>query len=235
MGWYYKNGAMRRTCSSKSSFKGYGSGGVCKINLSKHNIDDEYQKCLQSTPDILSPFMVNKININQGDNFTYTVEFSIFQRFLSEFGCREFTPKKILIYRNGVYDHDIIPTKIASVILYYRHGICYEADDYCKNLNKAAGNAVDTHGYDIKRRGNYYTIKFNPTGGWVNEAEYEYNTLTDCLKHIVVNSTAYSDTELGYELKYLNLTGGIINSVIIKNKAELKLYIQNNTQLPYYI
>ena len=235
MGWYYKNGAWRRTCSSKSSFKGYGSCGVCEI--SNHNIDDEYQKCLQSDEDkFVSPVTVNGININQGDNFTYTVEFSIFQRFLSEFGGSDcFTPKKISIYRNGVYDHDIIPTQIANVIRYYRHGVCYEADDYCKNLNKAAGNAVDTHRYDITRRGNYYTIKFHPNWGWGCEIEYEYHTMADCLKHIVLNSNAYSDTELGYELKYLNLNGNIINSVTIKNKAELKQYIQNNIRLPYQI
>lgn len=231
MGWYYKNGAMRRTCSSKSSFKSYGSCSV--YGISCHNINDEYQKCIQSTDDTnLSSVTVNGIIVNPGDKFTYEVEFSIFQRFLSEFGWSDcFKPKNIYIYRNGVYDHAIAPTRIANVISYYRHGLCYEADDYCKNLNKAACNAVDTHRYDIKRCGNYYTIKFHPCGGWANEHEYEYDTLTDCLKHIVVNSNTYNDTELGYELKYLNSCGCIRNSVHIKNKAELKQYIQNNIQL----
>jgi hypothetical protein len=236
MGWYSKGGTRQRTSSSKSSFKSGGSRIVSRI-VSHHNIDEEYQKCLQSAPDTnLAAVTINGIIVNPGDNFTYKVEFSIFQRFLSEFGCSDcFKPKNIYIYRNGVYDHDIIPTRIANVIGYYRHGVCYEAKDYCKNLNKVAGNAVDTHRYDIRRRGNYYAIKFHPCGGWANEGEYEYDTLTDCLKHIVVNSTAYNDTELSYELSYLNSCGCIINSVTIENKAELKRYIQNNIRLPYQI
>ena len=234
MGWYYKNGAMRRTCSSKSSFKGYGSCGTCEI--SNHNINDEYQKCLQSIVDTnLSSTVVNGININPGDKFTYEAEFSIFQRFLSEFGFNEcFKPKRISIYRNGIYDHDIIPTRIAGVIGYYRLGLLDEADDYCKKLNKAAGNVVDTHRYDIKCCGpNYYTIKFHPNFGWANEYTYKYDSLIDCLKHIVVNSYTYSATEIGYELKYYNPHGCIINSVNIQNTIELNRYIQNNIQLPF--
>jgi hypothetical protein len=229
MGWYSKGGTRQRTSSSKSSFKSGGSRIVSRI-VSHHNIDDEYQKCLQSAPNTnLAAVTINGIIVNPGDNFTYTAEFSFFQRL---FACdMYFTPKKISIYRNGIYDHDIIPTQIVNVAVYYRGGYIEEAYEYCKNLNKAAGHAIDIHSYDIKRCGNYYTIKAYQS--WGNE--YKYDTLTDCLKHIVVNSNAYSDTELSYVLRYLNSCGCIINSVTIENKAELKQYIQGNIRLPYQI
>lgn len=226
MGWYRRDGRLYRTSSSKPTFK----STHFVYQISPKRIDDEYQKCLQSAGNtFVSPAIVDGIKVNQGDDFTYTAEFSFFQRL---FACdMYFTPKKISIYRNGVYDHDIVPTQIANVAVYYRGGYIKEAYNYCKKLNKAAGHAVDTHSYDIKRCGTYYIVKVN----YVWADEYKYESLTDCLKHIVVNSNAYSDTELGYELRYLNSSDCVINSVTIKNKAELKRYIQGDIRLPYQI
>ena len=129
---------------------------------------------------------------------------------------------------NGIYDHDIIPTQTCDVICCCRHDICYEADDYCKNLNKAAGNAVQLHRYIIYRKGSHFTIQFRPRWGWGCEIEYEYHTMTDCLKHIVLNSATYNDTELGFKLELYNANGYQENTINIRNKAELKRMIQNN-------
>ena len=235
MTWYRKNNVWLRTSSSNPSFNSHGSHDTPIIF--HHNIDDEYQKCLQSNTDTtLSSVMVNGIRVNPGDNFTYNARFSRRQRILAEHDSEGgvcFKPKQISIYRNHVYDHDITPTQDADVIMYYRWGLLPEADNYCKKLDMAAGNIGDIHHYDIRRYGNFYTIKFHPCCGWGNEHEYKYTNIIECLKHIVVNSNTYNDTELGFELNYLDSYGCIINSVNIRNKAELKQYIQNNVQLPF--
>ena len=201
-----------------------------------HNIDIVYQKYLDenNVADInLSATDTKGICVSNGDVFTSEIEISFWDKLFAYLNCDPdwnyyAKPKRISIYRNDIYDHDIIPTQTCDVIGCCRHGMCYEADDYCKNLNKAAGNAVDTHRYDITRRGNYYTIKFHPNWGWGCEIEYEYHTMADCLKHIVLNSATYNDTEIGFKLELYNANGHQENTINIKNKAELKQMIQNN-------
>lgn len=200
------------------------------------NIDIVYQKHLDENniTDInLFTVNTNGIYVSNGDVFTSEIEFSFWDKLFAHLNCDPdcnyyAKPKRISIYRNGIYDHDIIPTQTCDVICCCRHDICYEADDYCKNLNKAAGNAVQLHRYIIYRKGSHFTIQFRPRWGWGCEIEYEYHTMTDCLKHIVLNSATYNDTELGFKLELYNANGYQENTINIRNKAELKRMIQNN-------
>lgn len=204
-----------------------------------HNIDEEYQKHLDETgiEDInLSTIYTKGINVSSGDIFTSEIEFSfwdkLFAHLNSDPDCNYYAkPKRISIYRNGVYDHDIVPTCACDVIGCCRNGDmwCSDAGNHCKMLNNAAGNAVQLHRYIIYRRGSHFTVQFRPEWGWGSEIEYEYRTMIDCLKHIVLNSTTYNDTELGFRLEIYNANGHQENTINIRNKDKLKHMIQNKT------
>ena len=196
------------------------------------NIDVEYQKCLNSNnnDDInISSNITNNSGVNTGDKFTYTVEFSNWDKMLARLYCYEYVckPKHISIFKNGKYDHNIVPTQCCDVIRYDSQGICPEAENYCKNLNKSAGSATDTHEYVIKRAGHQCSVRFYPEFGWGNEIEYKYDTIIDCLKHIVVNSSTYNDNEIAFRIAFYNANCNKEREIFIQNKAHLKQIIED--------
>jgi hypothetical protein len=201
-----------------------------------HNIDIVYQKHLDenNVADInLTAIDTKGICVSNGDVFTSEIEFSFWDKLFAHLNgdpdCNYYAkPKRISIYRNGIYDHDIIPTQTCDVIGCCRHGDCLEAQTHCNILNKAAGNAVQLHRYIIYRKGSHFTVRFQPDWGWGCESEYEYHTIANCLKHIVLNSATYNDTELGFKIELYNANGHHENTINIRNKAELKQMIQNN-------
>jgi hypothetical protein len=203
-----------------------------------HNIDIVYQKHLDenNVADInLTAIDTKGICVSNGDVFTSEIEFSFWDKLFAHLNgdpdCNYYAkPKRISIYRNGIYDHDIIPTQTCDVIGCCRHGDiwCLDAQTHCNTLNNAAGNVVQLHRYIIYRKGSHFTVRFQPDWGWGCESEYEYHTIANCLKHIVLNSATYNDTELGFKIELYNANGHHENTINIRNKAELKQMIQNN-------
>jgi hypothetical protein len=203
-----------------------------------HNIDIVYQKHLDenNVADInLTAIDTKGICVSNGDVFTSEIEFSFWDKLFAHLNgdpdCNYYAkPKRISIYRNGIYDHDIIPRQTCDVIGCCRHGDiwCLDAQTHCNTLNNAAGNAVQLHRYIIYRKGSHFTVRFRPDWGWGCESEYEYHTIANCLKHIVLNSATYNDTELGFKIELYNANGHHENTINIRNKAELKQMIQNN-------
>lgn len=162
---------------------------------------------------------INYIRVNPDDKFTYSTHYSFLQYLLNFFDddlIRSEVPTRIKIYRNGVYDHDIVPTKCTNNTLFIHENGPYA---WCQKLNKKAGHPIVIQRYSIDNEGKNYSVRYWPDWGSAYESYHFYDTKVECFKHILNHTTTYDDTEIGFIIEDYDK---IFEKFTIKNRKELK-------------
>lgn len=168
---------------------------------------------------------INNVNVNPDDKFTYSVQYTFLQylrNFFDDELVRSEIPDRIKIYKNGVYDHDIIPTEKCTD----NPLTCDTTEPYiwCQKLNKRAGHPIVIQCYSIRNTGTRYEVRFWPDWGSAYEKDYFYASKIECFTHILNKTITYDDTDVGF---IINDYDKIYETIKIKNRKELKQFISN--------